>query len=54
VFIAIPEGREIPSVANIDLSLSQVLKEKKVADSDFLSAKRDLTDEFEDDDGDEI
>jgi len=51
VFIAIPEGREVPSAANVDLSLKQVLEEKKNADSDFSSKKRDLTDDFEEDDG---
>ena len=53
VFIAIPEGREVPSAANVDLSLKQVLEEKKNADSDFSSKRRDLTDDFEEeDDGD--
>ena len=45
VFIAIPEGREIPSAANVNLSFREVLKEKKSADSDFLSNKRGLTDD---------
>jgi hypothetical protein len=44
VFIAIPSGREVPSIENIKLSLKQVLKEKSVAESDFVSTKRDLTD----------
>jgi len=54
VFIAIPEGREIPSAANIELSLKQVLKEKKSADADFTAVKRDLTDDFEEEDGEEL
>jgi hypothetical protein len=48
VFIAIPEGREIPSVEDIDLSFKQVIEEKEAADSDFLTQKRDLTDDIED------
>lgn len=50
VFIAIPEGREVPSVANLELSLKQVLKEKKIAESDFETVKRDLSDDDDDDD----
>jgi hypothetical protein len=46
VFIAIPEGREIPSIENIELSLKQVLKEKKSAESDFEIKKRDITDDL--------
>lgn len=48
VFIAIPEGRELPNEDNLELSLKQVLKEKKAADSDFAERQRDLTDEEED------
>jgi hypothetical protein len=53
VFIAIPEGREVPSEANVDLSLKQILKEKKFADENFVISKRDLTDDVEED-GEEI
>jgi ATP-dependent 26S proteasome regulatory subunit len=45
VFIAIPEGRETPNANDVDLSLQQVIQEKALAESDFLSKKRDLTDE---------
>jgi hypothetical protein len=44
VFIAIPAGREVPTAADVDLSLKQVTAGKKAADSDFLSQQRDLTD----------
>jgi hypothetical protein len=54
VFIAIPEGREVPSVVDIDLSLEQILREKKSADSDFIVSKRDLTDEFEEESGEKL
>lgn len=47
VFIAIPEGREIPSEADINKSIKQVIAEKQAADSDFVTKKRDLTDEIE-------
>lgn len=50
VFIAIPEGREVPNEKDVLLSLKQVSEEKKSADADFLTAKRDLTDE----DGEEL
>lgn len=50
VFIAIPEGREVPNEKDVLLSLEQVSEEKKSADADFLTAKRDLTDE----DGEEL
>ena len=54
VFIAIPEGREIPSEVDVDLSFKQVCQEKEAADSDFLARKRDLTDDPDDpDDSDE-
>lgn len=48
VFIAIPEGREVPSEEDINLSMKQVLEEKESADSDFLVHKRDLTDDIDD------
>ncbi len=48
VFIAIPEGREIPNVADIELSFRQVIEEKEAADSDFMAQKRDLTDDVDD------
>lgn len=54
VFIAIPEGREVPSAANVELSLKQVLKEKKSADSDFSTSKRDLTDDFDEEEDGEL
>ena len=47
VFIAIPEGREVPGIADVDLSFKQVVKEKEAADSDFLTQKRDLTDDID-------
>src|SRR5690606_4506190 len=47
VFIAIPEGREIPNEEDVLLSLKQVSEEKDSADSDFESKKRDLTDDRE-------
>ena len=45
VFIAIPEGRETPNANDVDLSLQQVIQEKALAESDFLTKKRDLTDD---------
>lgn len=47
VFIAIPEGREIPNEADINLSIKQVIEEKEAADSDFIAKQRDLTDDIE-------
>lgn len=47
VFIAIPEGREVPNESDIDLSLTQVIAEKNSADADFTEEKRDLTDDVE-------
>jgi hypothetical protein len=48
IFIALADGRETPSVADVKLSLTQVSQEKKVAESDFVKYQRDLTDEIED------
>lgn len=47
VFIAIPCGRDLPTVADVDLSLKQVIAGKKAADANFLSQQRDLTDDIE-------
>lgn len=46
VFIAIPEGREVPSEDDVILSLKQVIEEKESADKDFTASKRDLTDDI--------
>jgi intein/homing endonuclease len=47
VFIAIPEGREVPNEADVNLSIKQVIQEKEAADSDFIARQRDLTDDIE-------
>lgn len=47
VFIAIPEGRETPNEADVNLSIKQVIEEKEAADSDFIARQRDLTDDIE-------
>lgn len=47
VFIAIPEGREVPSEHDINESLKQVAEEKVAADSDFEAQQRDLTDDYD-------
>lgn len=49
VFIAIPEGREKPNDADIDLSFKQVTAGKESAEADE-ARKRDLTDDIEYDD----
>ena len=44
VFIAIPEGRETPSEADVNLSIKQVMEEKEAVDSDFYTSRKlDLT-----------
>lgn len=48
VFIAIPEGREVPNEQDLLLSLKQVSEEKDSADFDFESKKKDLTDDLKD------
>jgi hypothetical protein len=46
VFIAIPNGREVPNEEDIDQSLKDVIQEKATSDSDFsFSRKHDLTDD---------
>jgi hypothetical protein len=47
VFIAIPEGREVPGEEDVNLSIKQVIEEKIAADSGFIENQRDLTDDIE-------
>lgn len=47
VFIAIPEGREVPNEQDVNMSLKQVVEEKVAADSDFEAQQRDLTDDYD-------
>lgn len=47
VFIAIPAGREAPTVADVELSLKQVTAGKKAADADFALSQRDITDDID-------
>lgn len=48
IFLAIPNGREVPSEDDINKSLEQVIEGKKLAENDFenVSSSNSLTDDF--------